>query len=69
MSSHRRPKDCQLPLTSAADALSVWHPQIRKPALTRVAARIAIVDDEPINIKVARKHLQNVGYQQLHHHD
>lgn len=27
------------------------------------SARIAIVDDEPINIKVARRHLQNVGYE------
>ena len=28
-------------------------------------ARIAIVDDEPINIKVARKYLQGVGYHQF----
>lgn len=31
----------------------------------RSAARIGIVDDEPINVKVVRKHLQNVGYQQF----
>ena len=29
----------------------------------RATAKIAIIDDEPINIKVARRHLQNVGYQ------
>lgn len=29
----------------------------------RAQAKIVIIDDEPINIKVARKHLQNVGYQ------
>jgi putative two-component system response regulator len=29
---------------------------------SRRAARIAIVDDEPINIKVVRKHLQRAGY-------
>ena len=29
----------------------------------RATAKIAMVDDEPINIKVARRHLQNVGYQ------
>ena len=28
-----------------------------------VLAKIAIVDDEPINIKVVRKHLQGVGYE------
>jgi putative two-component system response regulator len=33
------------------------------PADSRAAAKIAIVDDEPINIKVVRKHLQSVGYQ------
>jgi putative two-component system response regulator len=27
------------------------------------SAKIAIVDDEPINIKIVRKHLQGVGYQ------
>lgn len=27
------------------------------------SARIAIVDDEPINIKIVRKHLQGVGYE------
>src|SRR4051812_48460673 len=27
------------------------------------AAKIAIIDDEPINIKVVRKHLQSAGYE------
>src|SRR5271168_3328750 len=35
------------------------------PAITDppTAPKIAIVDDEPINIKVVRKHLQVAGYQ------
>ena len=28
----------------------------------QAAAKIAIIDDEPVNIKVVRKHLQGVGY-------
>jgi putative two-component system response regulator len=40
---------------------------ITQPAIPnadpRATARIAMVDDEPINIKVARKHLQAAGYQ------
>jgi len=32
------------------------------PAGAVATARIAIVDDEPINIKIARKYLQDVGY-------
>jgi putative two-component system response regulator len=29
------------------------------------SAKIAIIDDEPINIKIVRKHLQGVGYEQF----
>jgi CheY-like chemotaxis protein len=33
------------------------------PESPAASAKIVIIDDEPINIKVARKHLQGVGYQ------
>lgn len=47
----------------ASRDLSTAAPAATAAADPRASARIAIVDDEPINIKVVRKHLQNVGYQ------
>ena len=37
-------------------------PQALHDAFDPASAKIAIVDDEPINVKVVRKHLQRVGY-------
>jgi putative two-component system response regulator len=46
------------------DSVSQTIPPIEDPGDdARSTAKIAIVDDEPINIKVVRKHLQIAGYQ------
>jgi putative two-component system response regulator len=50
-----QPPDAVAPSTAPVDPTAIADP--------RATAKIAIVDDEPINIKVARKHLQVAGYQ------
>jgi putative two-component system response regulator len=55
------------PQRQAPLPLELTHPENRKDLagqdLGHLLAKIMIVDDEPINIKVVRKHLQGAGYQ------
>jgi putative two-component system response regulator len=53
-----KPIDISAPVVSSAPATAA----AQADADPRTTAKIAIIDDEPINIKVVRKHLQNSGY-------
>jgi len=51
------------PVSESLDPGFAAQPAVDGALDPHLLAKIAIVDDEPINIKVVRKHLQIAGYQ------
>jgi putative two-component system response regulator len=50
------------PVENASEAVTAADLSPRTPDSFK-SAKIAIIDDEPINVKIVRKHLQGVGYE------